>query len=187
LQQHKKQKEQKMSKATLEDLKARRSVRAYRADQIKDEELDAILEAGTWAPTGAGSQSPVIIAVQDRAVRDELETLNARVLKNEGAKPFYGAPTVLAVVVDKSKPTPLEDGSLVLGNIQNAAWAIGVDSCWIHRAKEVFEFPEGQELLKKWGLDPAAYVGVGFCLLGYSSGDRPAPRPRKDGYIIKVK
>jgi nitroreductase len=176
-----------MSKSTLEDLKARRSVRSYKAEQIADEQLDQILEAGTWAPTGAGSQSPVIVAVQNRAVIEKLEKLNADVLKNPAAKPFYGAPTVLAVLVDKTKPTPLEDGSLVLGNLQNAAWALGVDSCWIHRAKEVFESEGGKELLKEWKLDSGAYLGVGFCLLGYANGPRPAPAARKEGYIIKVK
>jgi nitroreductase len=176
-----------MSKVTLTDLKERRSVRAFKPDQIKDEELDAILEAGTWAPSGAGSQSAVIIAVQDKAVFSQLEKLNAAVLNKPEATPFYGAPTVVAVVVDKSKPTPLEDGSLVLGNLQNAAWAVGVDSCWIHRAKQVFESDEGKALLTKWGLDPAQYVGVGFCILGYASGDKPAPKPRKENYIIKVK
>jgi nitroreductase len=149
--------------------------------------LDQILEAGTWAPTGAGSQSPVIVAVQDKAVIEKLQKLNAEVLKNPEAKPFYGAPTVLAVLVDKTKPTPVEDGSLVLGNLQNAAWAVGVDSCWIHRAKQVFESGEGKALLKAWKLDSGVYLGVGFCLLGYLKGDRPVPAPRKEGYIIKIK
>ncbi|MDR0598121.1 MAG: nitroreductase [Treponema sp.] len=176
-----------MSKSTLEDLKTRRSIRSYKPEQITDEQLDQILEAGTWAPTGGGSQSPVIVAAQNKAVIEKLEKLNAEVLKNPAAKPFYGAPTVLAVLVDKTKPTPVEDGSLVLGNLQNAAWAVGVDSCWIHRAKEVFESEEGKELLKEWKLDSGAYLGVGFCLLGYAAGERPKPAPRKDGYIIKVK
>jgi nitroreductase len=176
-----------MSKSTLEDLKTRRSIRSYKPEQISDDQLDQILEAGTWAPTGAGSQSPVIVAVQNKAVIEKLEKLNAEVLKNPGAKPFYGAPTVLAVLVDKTKPTPVEDGSLVLGNLQNAAWALGVDSCWIHRAKEVFESEEGKALLKEWKLDGGDYLGVGFCLLGYGEGPRPAPKPRKEGYIIKVK
>jgi nitroreductase len=176
-----------MSKSTLEDLKTRRSIRSYKPEQISDEQLDQILEAGTWAPTGAGSQSPVIVAVQDKGVIEKLQKLNAEALKNPEAKPFYGAPTVLAVLVDKTKPTPVEDGSLVLGNLQNAAWAVGVDSCWIHRAKEVFESEGGRELLKEWKLDSGVYLGVGFCLLGYAEGPRPEPRPRKEGYIIKVK
>ncbi|AEF86534.1 6,7-dihydropteridine reductase [Treponema primitia ZAS-2] len=177
-----------MSKSTLKDLKTRRSVRSYKPDQITDEELDLILEAGTWAPTGAGSQSPVIVAVQNKTLINKLQKLNAEVLNNPKAKPFYGAPTVLAVLVDKSKPTPLEDGALVLGNLQNAAWAVGVDSCWIHRAKQVFESEEGKALLKKWKLDSDTYFGVGFCLLGYAKeGPRPKPAARKAGYIIKAK
>jgi nitroreductase len=175
-----------MSKSTLEDLKTRRSIRSYKPEQISGEQLDQILEAGTWAPTGGGSQSPVIVAVQNKAVIEKLEKLNAEVLKNPTAKPFYGAPTVVAVLVDKTKPTPLEDGSLVLGNLQNAAWAVGVDSCWIHRAKQVFESEEGKALLKDWKLDSDTYQGVGFCLLGYAAGERPKPSPRKEGYIIKV-
>jgi nitroreductase len=176
-----------MSKSTLEDIKTRRSIRSYKPEQISDEQLGQILEAGTWAPTGGGSQSPVIVAVQNKAVIDKLQKLNAEVLKNPEAKPFYGAPTVVAVLVDKAKPTPVEDGSLVLGNLQNAAWAVGVDSCWIHRAKEVFESEEGKALLKEWNLDSDTYLGVGFCLLGYADGPRPKPAPRKEGYVIKVK
>jgi nitroreductase len=176
-----------MSKSTLEDLKTRRSIRSYKPEQISDEQLDRILEAGTWAPTGGGSQSPVMVAVQNRGLIDKLEQLNARVLKNPAAKPFYGAPTVVAVLVDKTKPTPVEDGSLVLGNLQNAAWAVGVDSCWIHRARQVFESEEGKALLQDWKLDGDAYQGVGFCLLGYAAGERPKPAPRKEGYSIKIK
>jgi nitroreductase len=174
-----------MSKSTLEDLKTRRSVRAFKDEQLKAEDLDAILEAGTFAPSGANHQSAVIVAVQDKAVRDKLEELNAAVLKDPKAKPFFGAPTVVAVLVNTTKATPVEDGSLVLGTLLNAANAIGVGACWIHRAKEVFESPDGKALLEKWGLKEN-YRGVGFCLLGYASGALPSPAPRKQGYIIKV-
>jgi nitroreductase len=128
----------------------------------------------------------VIIAVQDKATVTKLEELNAAVLKDPKAKPFYGAPVVLAVLADKTKVTPVEDGSLVLGNLQNAAYAIGVGSCWIHRAREVFESPDGKALLAKWGV-VGDYVGVGFCILGYAAGDEPKAAPRKTGYIVKVK
>jgi nitroreductase len=176
-----------MSKSTLDDLKTRRSIRSFKPEQITDEQLDQILEAGTWAPTGGGTQSPVIVAVQDKAVIDKLQKLNAEVLGQPDLKPFYGAPTVLAVLADNTKLTPVEDGSLVLGNLQNAAWAIGVDSIWIHRAKQVFESEEGKKLLAEWKLDSKNYFGIGFCLLGFAAGERPKPAPRKDGYIIKVK
>ncbi|MDR2796734.1 MAG: nitroreductase family protein [Treponema sp.] len=172
-------------KSTLEDLQNRRSIRAYKPEQIKDEELNAIVTAGTWAASGASAQSAVIVVVQDKALITQIEALNARVLNTPEAKPFYGAPTILAVLVDKTKPTPLEDGSLVLGNLMLAAYAIGVGSCWIHRAKQVFEFEEGKALLKRWGLSED-YVGVGFCILGYAAGEAPKPAPRKEGYIIKA-
>jgi nitroreductase len=170
----------------LEDLKTRRSVRAFKTEQIKDEELDAILDAATFSPSGAGHQAAVIVAVQDKAVRDKLEELNAAVLKDPKAKPFYGAPTVIAVLVDTTKATPIEDGALVLGNLQNAAYAIDVGSCWIHRAKEVFESPDGKALLEKWGVK-GSYLGVGFCIIGYAAAPSSPPAPRKPGYVIKVK
>lgn len=173
--------------STLKDLKERRSIRAYRPEQIKEEELQKILEAGTYAPTGMGMQSPKIIVVQDQETRDYLSKLNARVMGDEGADPFYGAPTVLVVLASKERPTCVEDGSLVMGNLMNAAHAVGVGSCWIHRAREVFGSEEGKELLKKWGVE-GDYIGVGHCILGYpADGAVPEAKPRKDDYIVYVR
>ncbi|MDR2111250.1 MAG: nitroreductase family protein [Spirochaetaceae bacterium] len=173
-----------MSKSTLKDLKNRRSVRAYRPEQIGDEELDAILEAGTYAPSGMGGQSAVIVAAQNKALITKLQKLNAGVLKDPKAKPFYGAPTVINVLANKKGATPLEDGNLVIGNIMNAAAALGIGSCYIYRAREVFASAEGQELLKKWSLSKD-YVGIGHVVLGYAAED-PKPAARKEGYIIKM-
>ena len=173
--------------STLKDLKERGSIRAYRPEQIKEEELQKILEAGTYAPTGMGMQSPKIIVVQDQETRDYLSKLNARVMGDEGADPFYGAPTVLVVLASKERPTCVEDGSLVMGNLMNAAHAVGVGSCWIHRAREVFGSEEGKELLKKWGVE-GDYIGVGHCILGYpADGAVPEAKPRKDDYIVYVR
>jgi nitroreductase len=173
-------------KSTIKDLKTRRSIRAYKPDQIKDEELEAILEAGTYAPSGMGKQSAVIVAVQNKTVISKLQKLNAAVLKDPKAKPFYGAPTVLAVLVDKETAvTPVEDGSLVMGNLMNAAHALGVGSCYVYRAKEVFDSDEGKALLKKWKLT-GKYLGVGFCVLGYAA-EEPKPAARKAEFIVKVK
>ncbi|MDR1318830.1 MAG: nitroreductase [Treponema sp.] len=174
-----------MSKSTLTDLKERRSIRSYKPGQLNDEELEAILEAGTYAPTGMGSQSPVMVVVRDPALVAQLEKLNAEVLKDPEAKPFHGASTVINVLVDKTKATPLQDGSLVMGNLMNAAHALGIGSCWINRAKEVFASKEGKALLEKWGLS-GDYEGVGHCILGYPA-EEPKAKPRKKGYIIKVK
>lgn len=170
----------------LSAIAARRSCRAYRPEQIKSEELQAVVEAGTWAPTGMNRQSPVIVAVQDKATRDQLSAMNAAIMGTEN-DPFYGAPTVLVVLADRSVPTHVEDGSLVMGNLLLAASSIGLGSCWIHRARETFESEEGKALLRKWGLDPEKYRGVGNCILGYPAegGTKPAA-PRKADYVVKV-
>lgn len=169
---------------TLQTLKNRRSVRSYLPEQIKDEELQQILEAGIYAPTGMGAQSPILVAVQDKETIAYLSKLNAAVMGST-SDPFYGAPTVVVVLADRSRGTCVEDGSLVIGNMLNAAASLGVGSCWIHRAKEVFDTPEGKALLEKWGIQ-GDYVGVGNCILGYAKGEIPAAKPRKENYIYRV-
>ena len=137
---------------TIENLKTRRAIRSYQ-DKMPDMELvKKVVEAGTYAPTGMGKQSPIIVAVTDKAVRDTLSRLNARVMGSE-SDPFYGAPVVLVVLADRSVPTHVYDGALVMGNLMNAAHALGLGSCWIHRAKEVFDSQAGKALLKEWGIE----------------------------------
>ena len=170
----------------LSAIKARRSCRAYQPEQIKPEEVDAVLEAGTWAPTGMNRQSPVIVVVQNKETRDKLSAINAAIMGSSG-DPFYGAPTVLVVLSDRSVHTHVEDGSLVIGDLLLAASSIGLGSCWIHRAKETFETEEGKALLRKWGLDPDKYEGVGNCILGYPApGGVKAAAPRKADYVVKA-
>lgn len=165
----------------LEVLKTRRAIRAYQ-DKMPERELIAqIVEAGTYAPTGMGRQSPVIVAVTNREIRNRLSRLNAGIMGND-SDPFYGAPIVLVVLADKQCPTYLYDGTLVMGNLMNAAHAVGLGSCWIHRAKEVFETPEGKALLKEWGIE-GEYEGIGNCIIGYSAQEAPQPKPRKPDYV----
>ena len=173
-----------MTNPTLETLKTRRSVRSYLPKQVEEEALQAILEAGTYAATGMNRQSPIIVCVQDPAARETLRRMNAAVMGSDG-DPFYGAPTVLVVLADKAIRTCVEDASLVIGNLMNAAFSVGVDSCWIHRAKEEFESDEGKALLSSWGID-GDYVGVGHLILGYRDGELPVTRPRKENYIYRV-
>ncbi len=173
-----------MTNETLECLKTRRSIRKYKDTQVGEEELEAILEAGTYAPTGGGRQSPVIVVVQDPELLQKISKMNAAVVGAD-IDPFYGAPTVAIVLADKTaSPSWMEDAALVAGNIMNAAHSVGVDSCYIFRAKEVFESDEGRELMKEWGLNDN-YVGVANCILGYRDCDYPDPAPRKDDYIIR--
>ena len=171
-------------KTTLEDLKSRRSIRSYRPEQIQPEELEAVLEAGSYAPTGMGMQSPVMVALQDRETIARLSRMNAAIMGSDG-DPFYGAPTVVVVLADTSRSTWVEDGSLVLGNLMNAAHAIGLGSCWVHRARQVHETGAGKELLRRWGV-PEGYAGVGNCILGYPDGEPPKAAPRKEHFVIRV-
>lgn len=180
---NKKQKDMKTNE-TIQNLKTRRSIRAYREEMPARELIDLITEAGTYAPTGKGKQSPIIVAVTDRATRDRLSRLNAAVMGAD-TDPFYGAPVVLVVLADRQSPHRVYDGSLVMGNLMNAAHAIGLGSCWIHRAKEVFDLPEGKALLKEWGIE-GDYEGIGNCILGFPAQDAPQPKPRKPDYVIHV-
>lgn len=166
----------------LEVLKNRRSVKKYKSEQITDEQLNKILEAGTYAPNGRGVQAATMVVIQNRELIDRISKLNAGVMGASG-DPFYGAPTVVVVFADRTRATYVEDGSLVMGNLLNAAYAVGVDSCWIHRAKEVFETEEGRKLMTKWGLSEN-YTGIGNCILGYRDCEYPCAKPRKENYII---
>lgn len=167
----------------LANLKERRSVRSFKQEPVKEEDLNLILEAGTYAPTGMGKQSPTMVVLTKKEDIDELEALNRCHTAQE--HPFYGAPCVIVVLADKERVTCVEDGSLVMGNLMNAAHSVGVGSCWIHRAKQVFDSPEGKALLKKWGLSENL-IGVGHCILGYPEGPLPAAKPRKADYIVRV-
>jgi nitroreductase len=162
----------------------RRSIRKYKPEQISNEELEAVLKAGVCAPTGMNRQSPIIIALQNKEDIAYLSKLNAAVI-NSAYDPFYGAPTVLIVLAQADSPHAVQDGSLVLGNMMNAAKAVGLGSCWINRAKEVFAGCEGKALLQKWGVK-GEYIGVGHCILGYPD-ETVEMKPRKENYVYYVR
>ena len=168
----------------LRGLKERRSCRSYKPELIPEDVLEQILEAGTYAATGMGRQSPVMIAVTDRALRDRLSKMNAAVMGMDG-DPFYGAPELIIVLADRRVPTYLYDGSLVMGNLMLAAHALGVGSCWIHRAKEEFDSEEGKVLLRELGIE-GDYEGIGHCILGWPAGAGRPAAPRKAGYIHRA-
>ncbi|MCD7808863.1 MAG: nitroreductase [Erysipelotrichaceae bacterium] len=161
----------------------RRSVRSYNDKPVSKETIEKIVEAGKYAPTGMGRQSPIIIAVTNKDMRDKLSRLNAKVM-NKDIDPFYGAPAVLVVLADKALPTHIYDGSLVMGQLMLAAYNEGVSSCWIHRAKEVFESDEGKAILKDLGIE-GEYEGIGHCILGYSD-NIPEAKERKDNYVYFI-
>ena len=170
-----------MENEVLKAIRERRSIRRYLPQQIKDEELRAVLEAGTWAPTGKGTQEPIIIAVQNPEICSVLRKLNAKVLGNESIDPFYGAPTIILVLSKADNPNCVKDGSLVISNIMLAAHCIGLGSCWINRCKEMFETDQGRKLAPQLGI-PDGYEGVGCVSLGYKAQEASSPAPRKEDY-----
>lgn len=172
------------SKELLEFIESRRSIRSYKPDMVPDDLIDKVVEAGTYAATGMGRQSPIIIAIKDRSTRDKLSKINAEIMGKDG-DPFYGAPVVLIVLADRKSPTYLYDGSLVMGNLMLAAHALGLGSCWIHRAKEEFDLPGGKEILRKLGIE-GDYEGIGHCILGYIDGEYPEAKPRKENWSYTI-
>ena len=167
--------------SAMENMLSRRSVRKYKSDMIPKEILDQILKPGTYAATGRNLQSPIMIAVTNQELRNRLSAMNARIMGTD-SDPFYGAPVVIIVLADRSVPTYVYDGSLVMGNLMLAAHELGVGSCWIHRAREEFDSEEGKAILKELGIE-GDYEGIGHCILGYADGPLPAEKPRKENYI----
>lgn len=170
---------------TMNTLLSRRSYRAYKPEQVRDEDLNAVLEAGKYAPSGSGKQSPLFVVVQDEATRQQLAAMNAAVMGKTDTDPYYGAPTFILVFGDSERSTGFEDACLALGNMFNAAASLGLASCWIHREKEMFATDAGKALMTQWGV-PSTYFGVGSCILGYAAEEAAAPAPRKAGYVIRV-
>ncbi len=171
--------------AVLDAMIARRSCRKFKPDIVPDALLRQIAEAGTFAASGMGKQPCRIIVVKDKAIRDELSAMNAKIM-GVGSDPFYGAPVCMVVLADKARPTYVCDGSLVIGNLMLAAHSLGLGSIWIHRAKEEFEMPEYKEILKQLGIE-GEWEGIGHCALGYADCEQPAAPPRKENRVYYIK
>ena len=165
-------------------MEERRSIRSFKPEMPPKEVLQQIVEAGLYAASGKGQQAAIVVAVTNKALRDKLAEENRRIAgAPEGSDPFYGAPAVLVVLGRKDWPTHVYDGSLVMGILRLAAHALGLGSIWIHRAKEEFEEPEYQQLLKDLGVE-GEWEGIGHCAVGYLNGEAPAPAPRKPGRVF---
>lgn len=183
-----------MKTEALEVLRNRRAIRKFKEQQITDEELNAVLEAGMYAPTGMGLQSPLIVAVQNKEDVALLNELSSDVMASGGGirrpgLPYYGAPTIIVVFyTDRAKNDFLGtlDASAACTNMLNAAYAVGLGSCWIHRSKEIFKSDKGKALLKKWGVTEHV-TGIASIALGYADQEQPEPKPRREGYVLKIK
>lgn len=168
----------------LKALIERRSVKKYKDTPVPKELIEKIATAGTYAPSGRNKQAAIILAITNKELIDRLSALNAKIMGID-TDPFYGAPAVLVVLYDKSVFTGIYDASLVMQNLMLSAHSLGLGSCWIHRAKEVFETEEGKKILKDLGIE-GDYEGVGNCIVGYADGEYPAKKPRKENYVYYV-
>ena len=166
----------------IKNMKTRRSVRSFKSECPDKATIEAIIDAGLRAPSGKNMQTPIIVAVTNKEIRDRLSRANAAVMGSAG-DPFYNAPAVLVVLAKRDFPTYIYDGSLVMGNLMLAAHSLGVASCWIHRAREVFDMPEWREWLREIGVGDE-YEGIGNCVIGYLDGEHPAPKEIKDGRVF---
>lgn len=174
-----------MDDIILETIKTRRSIRKYKNDLPSAELLSKIAEAGLYAASGMNRQSALILEITDRALRDRLSAINAKIMDREGTDPFYGAPAVFVVLGNRDFPTYLYDGSLAIGNMMLEAHALGLGSCWIHRAKEEFDNADGKDILASFGI-VGNYEGIGHLIVGYADGDYPDVPERRDGrYFVK--
>ena len=174
-----------MEKNFLEIIRTRRSYRSYKPEQITDEQLNAVLEAGTYAPTSRGLQSPFIVAIQNEDLKARLAQMNAEIM-GVTTNPYYDAPTYVLVFVPSDAPNGIQDASLVMENMMLAAHAQGLGSCWIHREREMFATEEGKELMQQWGL-PEGLVGIGALALGYPDAEPSPAKPRKEGYTRVIR
>lgn len=169
----------------INNIKTRRSIKKYKSDLVPQEMIDMIVEAGTYAPSGMNKQSPIIIEITDKKMRDKLSKINAQIGgMPDGFDPFYNAPVVLVVLANKNISTYIYDGSLVMENMMLAAHSLGLGSCWIHRAKETFETEDGKQILKDLGISEN-YEGIANCIIGYSDM-QPISHLRKEDYIYKI-
>ena len=170
----------------IEAIKSRRSIRKYKDAMPEHEDIEKVIEAGLYAASGKNLQSSIIVAVTNRELRDRLSEMNRKIGGwDEGYDPFYGAPVVLIVLADRNSYNYIYDGSLTMGNMMQAAYCLGLGSCWINRAREEFDTDEGKEILRSLGIE-GDYEGIGHCILGYIDGEEPEAKERRSGRVYWV-
>lgn len=168
---------------TIRNILTRRSVRCFDPQRFPtDEQIAQIVECGKYAANGMGLQHTKMLVVTDAATRDRISRMNARILGTD-SDPFYGAPVIIMVLARAGWRNRVYDGSLVMGNLMLAAHSLGVDSIWIHRAKEECETSGGREILERAGINPDEWEGIGHCALGFRKGDVAEPKPRKSDFV----
>lgn len=173
-----------MGNAVLDTIRARRSIRSFSPKMPPRDEIEQVIDAGIWAASGKGQQSPIVVAITEKGLRNRISSMNARIMgASEKFDAFYGAPVILVVLAQRDVRTHVYDGSLVIGNMMLAACSLGLGSIWVHRAREEFDSDEGREILAGLGVE-GDYEGIGHCALGYEAGPAPVGAERKPGRVF---
>lgn len=154
----------------LEAIEKRRACRSFDKDkEVEQSKIDEIVKAGLLAPSGMNRQTPVIIVIKDRKIRDKLMDLNRACGQGrfpENMDPFYGAPVIMLVIANKNGISLL-DGAATMENMLLEATNQGLASIWIHRAEQEIQMDECKALLSFTGLNFDEYIGIGHVALGY--------------------
>ncbi|MCI8965050.1 MAG: nitroreductase family protein [Clostridia bacterium] len=168
---------------TINTILKRRSIRQYKNEQISDEELNTILECGSYAPSGMNMQSYVFIAIQNEEIMHEIID-ECMKLRKISSSPFYGAPTIILVFANSEVPTYIKDAVSAMENIQLATTSLGLGACFINCVQDLFDTENGTQIKEKLEIS-SNYKCIGALSLGYIEGEYPEAKPRKEN-IIKI-
>lgn len=193
-----------MKNEVLENIMTRRTIRRYKQEQIKKEELDIILNAGLYAPSAGSRQGVIFVVSQDKEINEKLGRIKKKnsnvrmstdtvyISKEQPSiaddsnikNAFYDAPTVITVFVPKDFLYGPYDASVAAENMLIAAHSIGIGGCFIGSAWDSFDAPYGKQILQQWNIDKNYYACVQLTF-GYPSDEKlPDAKPRKKGRVI---
>jgi nitroreductase len=182
----------------IQNILTRRSIRVYKEEQISDEDLNTILEAAKFAPSGMNGQNWHFTAVQNKEKINQLisaakeallnspvEQLN-KMANNPNFNPFYNAPTIVITACDTKLPIGQSDCAAALENMLLAAHSLNIGSCWVHTLGMIGDDPTVRSILTELGI-PENYGIFGTAALGFNGGQEPKASPRREGTVNIVK
>ena len=169
----------------MEVIKSRRSTRAFKSELPPKDQIMQIVEAAEWAPSGMGKYLWHFTVIYNAEKSLKLARAVAEADNRGPEYNFYGAPVNIIISYNRDEHHALVDGAAAMENLLLMATELGLGSCWINRAMETFELPEGKALLAEWGLDEN-WKGVGNCILGYTDQAVLGDKARKEDRVLYV-
>ena len=181
---------------TIQTILGRRSIRAYKPEQLDQGSLEMILDAGRYAPSAMNQQPWHFTVIQSRVLLEKLETACKAVFmesdiealreiaRRDGFSVFYHAPALIVVTGDSAALAPQYDCTLAMQNMMLAAASLGIGSCWMHSVMMFYATEKGKELFQELGIVfPQGHEPFASAVFGYSAVPLPEPEPRKSGSV----